>query len=392
MANSRSHRRKMMIGKRLVAVIFFASALALGAPGSGDLSLNALAATKAVSAKVGKPIQDAQNLMQQNKFREALNKVNEADKVSGKSAYEQFVVNDMKASLYSRLGNYTSAAQAYEAVIASGQISGSALAARQRAVVSMYYQAGYADFSHGNYAAAAANANKAIQLQQSAGRAADEPSLQLLMQAQQKSGDMKGYGKTLERLVRSYPKPRYWADLLSSLKQKPGNSDKLKLDIYRLQYAAGALVTAKDYTDMATAALINGFPVEAKTVLEEGFKAGILRQEREKRLLDQAKQAAAANQKALTQLESAAEASPEGQADVDLGEAYASYGQYDKAIAAFQRGLGKDGVKNPEEAKLNLARVYLLANNKAKARQTFTSIGGEDGTAEIARLWLIHLS
>lgn len=381
-----------MIGKRLVAVVFLASALALGAPGSADLSLNALAATKTVSAKVGKPIQDAQKLMQQNKFREALNKVNEADKVAGKSAYEQFVINDMKASLYSRLGDYGNAARAYEAVVASGQISGAALGARQRAVVSMYYQAGYSAFTHGNYAAATANANKAIQLQQSAGRRPDEASLQLLMVAQQKGGDIRGYSKTLERLVRTYPKPKYWADLLTSLKQKPGISDKLSLDIYRLQYAAGALVKASDYTAMAEVALLNGFPIEAKMVLDEGFKAGILSTDREKRLLNRATQAAAADQKVLAQLESAAKASPEGQADVQLGEAYASHGQYDKAIAAFQQGLGKGGVKNPEEAKLNLARVYLLANNKAKARQTFASINGEDGTAEIARLWLLHLS
>lgn len=419
MGSLQSLRRTMMIGKRLFAIALLGTALAVTAPDAKLTLGSAWAAGPTVSAKVGKPYQAAQKLIEQKKYSEALKKLDEADKVPNKTAYEQFVVNDLKGFVYSRVGNYASAAQAYEAVIKSGQISGNDLAVRQRAVISMYFQtksyskslsladswlaghpsdtdvleiAGQSAYLLGNYTTATAHVNKVIQLQESAGKRPDEALLQVLMAAQYKGGDTKGYGKTLERLVRNYPKPKYWADLLASLKRKPGTSDKRSLEIYRLQYAAGAVVKAEDYRSMAEVALISGFPGDALTVLEKGFKAGILSSERDKKLLDRAKQAAASDQKVLAQLEAAAKAAPDGERDVQLGEAYASYGMYDKAIEALQRGLGKGGVKNVAEAKLNLARVYALANQRDKARKTFASINGNDGTSDIARLWLIHLS
>lgn len=412
-----------MIGKRLIAVVFLGAALALGA-GSPALPGGAWAAGgPTVSAKVGKPLQDAQKLIAQQKFRDALNKVNEANSLSGKSAYEQFVIDDLQGYLYQRLGDYGNAARAYEGALKSGQLAAKDVTVRQRALVSMYYLskdyskalsranqllatnpsdtemlviAGQSAYLMGDYATAGKNMNSAIQLQESAGRRPDEAALQLLMAAQYKSGDSKGYSRTLERLVRMYPKPEYWSDLLASELRKPGTSDKRSLEIYRLQLAAGALVKPTDYTSMAEVALQTGFPGDAKTALEKGFKSGVLGQgaqaDRQKRLLDMATKQAQDDQRVLAQIEPDAKSSPQGEKDVKLGEAYASYGQYDKAIVAIQRGLAKGGVTNPDEAKLNLARAYFMANQKEKARQTFSSISGKDGTATIAHLWLIHLS
>jgi tetratricopeptide (TPR) repeat protein len=414
-----------MIGKRFVAVVVLGSALALGAAGSLSVRDSAFAAGQTVSAKVGKPLQDAQKLIEQKKYREALTQVNEADKISPKTTYEQFIVNDMQGFLYQQLGDYGNAAKAYEATIKSGQLPAKDVATRQRALVSMYYVsknyskalssanqvlasggpdadmytiAGQSSFILGDYAGAAKSVAAAIQLGESAGRRPDETSLQLLMSSQYKSGDTKGYAKTLERLVRTYPKPEYWNSLLASELNKPGTSDKRSLDIYRLQLAVGGLVKPDDYMSMAKVALVASFPGDAKAALERGFKAGVLgkgaaeQADKQKRLLAAATKQAADDQAILPQLESQANASAQGDLDVRLGELYASYGQYDKAIGAIQRGLAKGGVKNVGEAKLSLAWAYVLANQKDKARQTFSSIDGKDGTSDLARLWLIHLS
>ena len=71
----------------------------------------------------------------------------------------------------------------------------------------------------------------------------------------------------------------------------------------------------------------------------------------------------------LAQLESEAAAASSGLAWVKLGEAYASYGQYDKAIAALQKGIQKGGLQNPEDAKLDLGIAYLHSGQKAKAKE-----------------------
>ena len=73
----------------------------------------------------------------------------------------------------------------------------------------------------------------------------------------------------------------------------------------------------------------------------------------------------------LDKQDAAARAKPTGEADVKLGAAYLSYGENDKAIEALQRGIGKGGVKNPDEAGLLLGIAYLRANNKAEAAKAF---------------------
>jgi tetratricopeptide (TPR) repeat protein len=84
-----------------------------------------------------------------------------------------------------------------------------------------------------------------------------------------------------------------------------------------------------------------------------------------------------------------AEAAATGLPWIKLGDAYASYGQYENAIAAFEKGLGKGGLKYPEEAKLHLGLAHLKAGQAAQARAVLGSVGGADGARDLARLWLI---
>ena len=54
----------------------------------------------------------------------------------------------------------------------------------------------------------------------------------------------------------------------------------------------------------------------------------------------------------------------------------------------MEQGIAKGGLKRPEDGKLHLGIAYLQAGNRAKASQVLRSVGGTDGTAELARLWL----
>jgi tetratricopeptide (TPR) repeat protein len=94
----------------------------------------------------------------------------------------------------------------------------------------------------------------------------------------------------------------------------------------------------------------------------------------------------------LDRLGKEADASGNGLAWARLGEAYASYGQHDKAIAALERSLQKGGLKHIGDTKLRLGVAYLRAGQAARAREVLGSISGGDGAAEIARLWLLHAS
>ncbi|NGY07048.1 hypothetical protein G7Y85_19920, partial [Solimonas terrae] len=60
-----------------------------------------------------------------------------------------------------------------------------------------------------------------------------------------------------------------------------------------------------------------------------------------------------------------------------------------KGIALMQQGIAKGGLKNPDVARLHLGYAQLLAGKKADAVRTLSSVRGKDGSASLARLWLI---
>ena len=104
-----------------------------------------------------------------------------------------------------------------------------------------------------------------------------------------------------------------------------------------------------------------------------------------------AKQAVALDKSTLDKQDASARSKPTGDSDVKLGAAYLSYGMNDKAIEALQRGIGKGGVKNPDEAGLLLGMAYLRTNNKEEARKAFETVKQNPNMAHIARLWMMSV-
>ncbi len=129
-----------------------------------------------------------------------------------------------------------------------------------------------------------------------------------------------------------------------------GITDRQTLNVYRLMQDTKTLAQPSDYTEMAQLAIDAGTPGEAQKVLEQGFAANVFTEQRAKernqRLLEAAKKAAATDQATLAKSEAEAKAAKTGDADVALGSAYLSYGQNDKALEALTRGIGKGGLKN----------------------------------------------
>ena len=214
--------------------------------------------------------------------------------------------------------------------------------------------------------------------------------MQLLANVASKGGDRSAYVSALEKLVAYYPKREYWADLLRRIESKPGFSNRLTLDVYRLRLATKTIESGNDYSEMAQLALQQGQAAEAKKILDEGFASGALGKgadaERQKRLLALATQRAADAPRDLATAES--EVAADGNALVRIGLAYTGLGQYDKGIALIQKGIASGGLKHADDARLALGIAYLRAGNKAKATEAFRAVKGTDGAAELARLWM----
>jgi hypothetical protein len=163
----------------------------------------------------------------------------------------------------------------------------------------------------------------------------------------------------------------------------------------RLRLATGSLTKTDEFMEMAQLALQAGLPAEGRKIVDRGFQSGVLgtgaEAARHQRLRDLAvKQETEARAAIATQGGDAA-GEKTGDDLVKVGYAWVTLGEVDKGIAMIEQGIAKGGLKHPEDAKLRLGMAQLQASGKARASaaQTLRSVKGNDGAAEIARLWIV---
>jgi hypothetical protein len=384
--------------------------------------LAAGAQAQSVRPEVGKPLQQAADLLKAGKGKEALAKAREADAVGGKTPAEQLMIDRMKGAAAQRAGDNATAIQAFESLFNSGKLSGAEQAQMAEQIAYAYSQqkdwprtnqwvqkaqaAGstspqlkqlqaYAQSQSGDYSAIAKEAQAAVAAAEQAGRKPDEGDLLRLADAQQRTNQTQARAATLDKLLAYYPKKEYWSILLGQLPRKSGFSDRFSLDLFRLRLATGNLTKTDDYMEMAQLALQAGYASEGKAVVEKGFASGALgtgaEGERHKRLRDLAVKAEGESKAAIEKDAQEAAAMKDGNALVHVGYTYVTMGQYDKGIPLIEQGIAKGGLKRPEDAKLRLGLALLQSGkNKSKAVQTLRSVQGSDGAADLGRLWAVY--
>lgn len=380
----------------------------------------AAAHAQALRPDVGRPLQAAQELIKSGKYREALAKVREADAVGGKTADEGFMIERMRIAAASGAGDVETAAKSLETLAASGKLGGAEKARMAESIAGGYYRAkDYAkamqwsqryfreggtspairtlliqsQYLSGDYAGAARELTAEVQAAEKAGAVPAQDRLNLLLNAAAQMKDANATVFALERLVTHYPKKEYWVDLLSRMQRKPNFSDRLVLDTYRLSLATGSMSAAADYMEMSQLALQAGHAAEAKAVVDKGFAANVLGQgpeaERHKRLRDLVLKKLEEERAGRAAAEKEALAAKDGNDLVAIGFALATGGEAAKGLPLMQQGIAKGGLKRPEDAKLRLGVAQVLAGD-AKAQATLRSVGGADGTADLARLWSLY--
>jgi hypothetical protein len=151
----------------------------------------------------------------------------------------------------------------------------------------------------------------------------------------------------------------------------------------------------EDYVDLAETALRDGFPTEAKNVLDAGYAAGVLGKGANAKAHDtlrsRANKGAADDAKNIAAGEASASKSKNGAGLVNLGWAYVTMGQHDKGIGFIQQGIAKGGLKQPDEAKIRLAAAQAKAGRKDDAIKTFESVKAGGGLSDVARIWALSL-
>ena len=135
-------------------------------------------------------------------------------------------------------------------------------------------------------------------------------------------------------------------------------------------------------------------PGLAKDIVDKCFASGLLGTgpdaARHARLKALVEKTYAADKADLGKEDAAAQSDHDGNALFALGLTYSSFGMNDKGLPMMEQALVKDDLRHPEDDKLDLALAYMQAGQKAKAIAALKKVGGSDGTADLAQLWLLR--
>src|SRR4029077_15825064 len=209
-----------------------------------------------------------------------------------------------------------------------------------------------------------------------------EDVLSLLLNAQIKNMDEGGARQTLDQLATISAKPEVWGQGMDFALGTMGISDHQLLNLYRLSILTGTMKDT-DFLAMATIDLQNGLPAEAKAILTKGKKTGDL--------LNQANMFLAGDQQVLSALAAEAAKQTNGEIDVKLGESYYTYGRFDEAVTAIQKGIEKGGLKDAADAQTTLGIALLAAGKKADAVAALDKAAAAGGAGgQVAHVWSLY--
>jgi len=379
-------------------------------------------AGKVTTKAVAEPLKKAQEAMKNKQWDAALAAIKQAQASEKKTPFEAYQIDEFLSYVLVQQKKFTEATPVFERMLNSGFMPPDQVDDRTKTVAQLHFQnkdykkavewgkkylekhpgdetisvlVGQSYYVQNDYKNAASTMTGVVANAEKGGRTPPENWLQIVLSSHFKLDNKDGIADALRKLVRYYPKPEYWENLLDIYRRK-NNGDRVTLGFYRLMNDVGTLKQADDYMETAQLAMDAGVPGEAQAVMEKGVQNGTLKsddktkQGRYDRLLAGAKKSATTDKASLAQLAKEAEKATQGQAYVALGQAYLSYGMFDEAIDALKKGLAKNGVTDVDEAQISLGIAYLRKNQKDLARQAFKTVKAESKWHNLAELWEIR--
>jgi tetratricopeptide (TPR) repeat protein len=372
-------------------------------------------AQQKVSAKVGVPLKAAQEAVQKKNWNGALAKIKEAQAVQPRTAYDDYMVNELLWYVYLQQGRNADAARLLEQQIASGQMPAGEKVQRMKTLAQLQFRAGQygkavqsanaylkavpgdremqllvaqAYFQQKDYKNSVATAERIA-------KASQKPSEDLLLLMQRcyyELDDAAGTASTLEQLLKYYPSSETWDRLLVGYIEETNHDHEL-IALYRLAEDVGALRKHTQYVDMTQALVVGGYAIEGQRVLEKGIASGAFSAEdqaRAQRTLETAKRRADEQRKSLAGADKALAAAKTGDAAYEVGKLYFSNADYAKAAAAFQKAITAGGLTDADDANAELGMALARLGKKTEAVKAFDGIKNPK-FAEIARLWKLSL-
>ncbi len=383
------------------------------------------AAQDTVRPVVGKPLQAAKAYLAARNYAKASAAVATAEHQKSRTAYEDFLIEEMKGAIAQQSGDTDTAMAIFAKVIDSGRVTGKQLQSMLLAEVSLnyqvknytnvvtwaqkYYKAGGKDpavrtlviqayYLQRDYANAGQLQQQVVDEMLAAKKTPPEDQLQLLAACQKAQNQSSDLTKTMELLVTYYPKPSYWADLAYAVQTTPGFSDRLALGLDMFKMRVGLLKAESDFMEAIQLALGDNDPGRALDIIAAAQSAGVFGKpgyaDRENRLVALAKTQAAQAKAALDTTYKQLTTSPAttSQQLYDLGVQYCGFKQYDRGTELIRQAIAKGDLPRAGMAQLRLGEAYVSAGMKPDAMAALAAVPqSTDGASGLANLWMLWL-
>jgi tetratricopeptide (TPR) repeat protein len=373
-----------------------------------------------ISRVIAKEMAAAQKAMQVQQWSEALKNLDAAETKPGLTPFDEKTIYYFKGISNLKLNNPKAAQTAFEKALATGAATAEEKSIMVRAQFSIAAQAQQFQkaIDYGKEMADAGTASpndlgiigqsyyllkdcknagiwvdKAIAASRKAGEAPKENLFLFKLQCASDAGDNAAMIPLLVDLIHVTNKASYWNSLLR-LERQDERDDHNTLMIYRIMYDTNSMQADTDFIEMAQLLGDAALPGEAQAVLEKAASSGILKdehKERTNRLLISMKTRADADKKGLAALDAEATKNPAGQLDVKLGEVYFGAGDYQGAVTAITRGIGKGQIKQLDEAYVYLGRAQVALKNSAEAKKAFMGLKTVPNVSpRVLKLWELY--
>jgi tetratricopeptide (TPR) repeat protein len=373
-----------------------------------------------VSRVIRQEMRAAQSALQAGEWDEALRNLDAAQNISPLTALDVKTINEFKAYAYMKLKNLHDAQSAYEAELASGAVTVEETVnlfrtlfrlsvVNQEQAKAIEYGEQLAE--HGGASAedlgvlsqtyylrkdctkSAVLADKAIAASREAGEPPKESLYMFKLQCASDSGNAATMEAVLTDLIRLTHKSTYWNTLLR-LERQNERDDHDTLMLYRLMYDTASMTAGSDYIEMAQLLGDAALPAEAQGVLEKAMNSGLIldqQKERTARLLSSFKTRADADRQRYTQLDTEAADNPAGQLGVSAGEVYYAFGEYQEAVTAIDKGLGKGQIRHLDDAYVYLGRSDVALRDMDSARAAFANLKTVPNVSpRVLKLWNLY--
>jgi len=284
----------------------------------------------------------------------------------------------LKATTHYALRDYRSAAATYEKLGAQGALTADDLTLLATCQMQLK-----------DYSKAPGTIEKAIAANDKAGRSAKNGALlEMLNSAYFETKNDAKRMQVLHRLMAVAPKSSTFKQLASAYEVESAKDPVVMINVYRLGAQKG-LLSGEHYAKYAETALDLSSPGEALSMLEKGMASGAIKKDdRNNRLLQDAKSQVDRLKVTVSQQEKEALATKTGEPEAKLATAFFTLKNYPKASEAAQRAVAEGNLKRADD--VNMVLGISLANSKksADAKKAFAAAAAANSkTRSVADLW-----